>query len=206
MSGAARYTARRETNRKRRPVLSGHRRRGAGGELAVTVEQCVPVRLPETLRRQSPGDLLHEWGPPHQVGVAPQPRPAQLTAIEVDEVHGLLAQQHVVRIQIRMAYPEIVESADAATDGNPGEHRQGPGAQALAQGSDYGQALGDDVAGIGEAMVAVARRERCRHRQPRPMQTVGQLPLLERPRALLALPEVAIAREARDQAAAPVVA
>src|ERR1700680_2538477 len=105
-----------------------------------------------------------------------------------------------------MAYPEIVESADAATDGNPGEHRQGPGAQALGQGSDYGQALGDEVAGIGEAMMAVARRERRRHRQPRTIQTVGQLPFFERPRALLALPEEAIARDARDQAAAPIVA
>src|SRR5204862_25718 len=56
------------------------------------------------------------------------------------------------------------------------------------------------------AVVAVARRERRRHRQPRTMQTVGQLPLLERPRALLALPDVAIARDARDQPAAPVVA
>src|SRR5207247_9599877 len=123
------------------------------------------------------------------------PRTGQLAAIEVDEIHGLLAQQHVVRIEIRVAHPEIVESADAAADGNPGEHRQGPGAQTLAQRADYGHALGDDVAGVGEAVVVVARRERRRHRQPRTMQTVGQLPLLERPRALLALPDVALARE-----------
>ena len=76
-------------------------------------------------------------------------------------------------------------------------HRQRPGAQALGERAHRCQALGEQVAGVDRTVVAVAGAERRRHRQTGTVQGVGELPLEERARVVLAAPRVAVAAISR---------
>ena len=78
-------------------------------------------------------------------------------------------------------------------------------AQALGERAHRRQALGDDVAGVGGAGLAVAGAHRCGHRQAGAVQPVGQLPLGEGSRALRIAPAIAIRGQLCHEAAAAVV-
>src|ERR1700739_2389103 len=124
--------------------------RGAA-RLTVAVEEPVPGGLREALGRQPPGELLQRAAQAHQVRVTPQAGTAQLTAVEVDEIDLLFAEEYVVRVEVRVADAEVVEAADAPSDRDPGEDGERPGAQAFRERADRRQPLGDQGARVGDA-------------------------------------------------------
>src|SRR6185437_13466809 len=194
---------------------AGYPRRRASGpllwrvftaDLLVTVEQAMPVRFAEAFARQTVGHLFQGAAQTHEIAVPPQSVAAQLTAVEVDQVDlGILVQEDVVRVEVGVADTEIVEATDAAPYGNPGQNGQRTLAEALGERSHGRQSLRDDVARISQTVVLIACRKRRRNRQPRPMQSISELPLDERTRDILALPVVSITGESCHQAATPVV-
>src|SRR5438046_9237763 len=104
-----------------------------------------------------------------------------------------------------MAHTQIMEPADATADLDPGENGQRTLGETLCQRSNCVEALGDDIAGVGHAIVLVAGSQRRRHGQSRAMQPVSQLPFRKRPRLLLTAPEVLVTREVCDEAPPVVV-
>src|SRR5579871_6312619 len=137
-----------------------HRQRLIARALAVTIEQAMPVRLAEALRGQVVGYLLERAPQAYEVAVTPQARAAQLTLIEVDQVHpGILAEQHVVRVEIGTTHAKIVETTDTASDADPGQDRECGGRQALGERAHRVEPLGDDITAVGESPALVARRE-----------------------------------------------
>ena len=188
-------------------VLEAHRevRRTHPGTILALVPRH-PQRFAEMLRRQVVGDFLERPPQPHQVSVAPHAGPHEAAAVEVDEIHRLVAhEQDVVRVQVWMTHAQIVKGADAPTDGDPPQDRNAAHAQLLGERNRICQALGDQVCGIGEAPPPVASRNRGGHRQARPVQVIEQLPFFKRSRRRFAAPEVLIAQNAGDQPAAPIV-
>jgi hypothetical protein len=166
----------------------------------------MPIRLAEMLGRQLVRDLLQRAPQPNEIVIAPQPRLHQPPAVEVEQIHEIIAdQQNVVRIQIRMTHAQIVKHANAATDRDPPENRNPLPPHQRSERDRFPKPLGDDVRRVREPVPSIARSHRRGHRQPRPVQVIQQLPLAKRTRRELPAPPVAIARDLRDQPASVVV-
>ena len=175
--------------------------------LPISVEQPMPVRFAEMLWWQAVGDLLERASQPHEIAVAPHPGPHEPAAIEIEQVHQIVAdEQDVVRVQIGVAHAEVVKHAQAAADGDPAENRNAAPTQERGERLRIEQPLGDEVRGVEQAMAPIARRDRRRHGQPRAMQVIEQLPLAERARFGFAAPQITVAHHARNETAAPIVA
>ncbi len=143
-------------------------------------------------------ELVERTAQPREVRVAPQPGPAQAATVEVDQEDFLIAaQQDVVRVEVGVAQPVVVEAADAASDRRPAAKAQLACVAAAAQASCVsGKQLGDQVAAIERALAQVARGHGHRHRQSRGLQLQVQPQLPHRSRCVLTQPQVAIRVEA----------
>src|SRR5207245_2507433 len=120
--------------------------------LPVAVQQSVPIGLPEAIARQRIGNLLERAPQAHQIAVTPESRPAQLALVEVDDVHlGILVEKDVVRVEIGVTHPEIMESPDATADRDPSQDGEGAGREAFRERADRVETLGNDVATVREA-------------------------------------------------------
>jgi hypothetical protein len=174
--------------------------------LAIPVEQPVPVRFAEVFGRHLVGDLFQRPAQPHEIPITPHARPPESSPIEVDEIHRIISdEQDVVRVQVRVTHAEIVERANAASDGDPAENRKAPPAQGFGERHRIRQPLGDEICGVERAMAAVARGDRRRHRKPRAMQVIQELPLCKGARRRLVPPEISVAHKLRKHAPAPIV-
>jgi hypothetical protein len=142
---------------------------------------------------------------PRQVRITPHPGGPARAAIEIHQQHHFATQQDVVRIQVGMAQPVVVEAADAAADGGPCLQAHVVLFKAGGQRAGIGQVLGDDVRAIGEAFTLVARRHRQWHRHPCCVQLQVQRDLAHRARAQLRSPQEPVRIHARHESAAPVV-
>jgi hypothetical protein len=159
------------------------------------------------LGRQSVGDLLQRPPQPHEIAIAPQARLHQPPAIEIEQVHEIVAdQQNVVRIQIRMTHAQVVKHANAAPDRDPPQNRNPTPPQQLRKRDRFAEPLGDDVRRVCEPEAPITCGHRRRHRQPRTMQVIQQLPLAKPASRELTAPEIVIARHLRNEPAAVVVA
>jgi hypothetical protein len=157
-------------------------------------------------RRQFVRDLLQRPPQPNQIVIAPQPRLHQPPAIEIEQVHEIVAdQQNVVRIQIRMTHAEVVKHANAATNRDPTENRNSPPPQECRERDRLAESFGDDVRRVREPNTPITRGHRRRHRQPRATQVIEQLPLAKPARRELTAPQIVIARHLRDEPAAVIV-
>jgi hypothetical protein len=158
------------------------------------------------LGRQFVRDLLQRPPQPNEIVIAPQARLHQPPAIEIEQVHEIVAdQQNIVRIQIRMTHAQVVKHANAAPDRDPPENRNPPPPQKRRECDRFGEPFSDDVRRIREPDAPVARRHRRRHRQSRAMQVIEQLPLAKRATRELTAPQIVIARHLRDEPAAVVM-
>src|SRR6202042_59948 len=134
------------------------------------------------------GGFLERAPQADQVVVLPEAGFAQGAAIEIDQVDRLLAQQDVVRVEIRVTHTEIVKSPYASSDQDPRQNGESAFAEALRQRPDRRQPLGDEVARVSQAVVNITTRDRRRNRQAGTVQAIGELPLREGPCVVFAAP------------------
>jgi hypothetical protein len=166
----------------------------------------MPICLTEMLRRQFVRDLLQRATQSYEIPIAPHARLHQPPAIEIDEVHQVIAnQQDVVRIQIRMTHTQVVKHANATTDDDPPENRDAARPHHRRQRNRIDQPFSDQVRGVSEPTPLIAGRDRRRHWQTGAVKVIKQLPLAKRARFEFTAPQVPIAHEARNQTTASIV-
>ena len=158
------------------------------------------------LRRQLVGDLLERTAQAYEVAVAPETRLHQPPAIEVHEIHQVIAhEQNVVRIQVRMAHAEVVEGANAAPDDDPPQNRNAARANHGCERHGIHEPLRDEIRGVSQPVTMIASGNRRRHRQARAVQVIQQLPFAKRASLELTAPDVPIVSDLRDEPATTVV-
>src|SRR5579883_2424164 len=84
----------------------------APGRLSIAVQKSVPVGFGEAVRGQSVSNLLQRSPQPDEIGIAPQAGPAQLATVEIHQIHGVLAEKHVVRVEVGVTHAEVMEAPD----------------------------------------------------------------------------------------------
>ena len=168
-------------------------------------------RPPETLLEGSSAieaQLRERTSQAREIGLLPvRPRRPQAASIEVDEPDLRGAIDHDVGcVEVRVPGARDVEARDRFADAR-GERLVGAmiGERARERARAF-DAARQQVRAIGEPAAQVTRGDRLRDRQARIGQAREQAELAECARALGAGPQVAVRDEARDEAAAPVVA